>query len=651
MRSSVLWLCMVPTGAVAATDATFGGISSDGTKAFFNSADQLTGDDTDGQVDVYRRSDTTTTRISVGAINGNLGQNASFAGASADGNRVFFTTTEQLAGTDTDSSSDAYERFGSTTTQVSTGAINGNSPIAVTFERASADGLHVFFSTTEALVAGDADGSRDIYERFNGVITRISAGAINGNGAFDAAFAGSSSDGTHVFFTTSEPLVAADTDTRRDIYERFGGGTSLVSTGAQNANTSVDASFSKTSSNGLHVFFTTAAALETSDGDSRTDVYDRSAGATTQVSLGAINGNGSFDVEFGGISDDASVVVFETAEPLESGDTDSSRDVYKRVGGVTSGITTSRDGAFDANFEAVNSTGSRIAFTTAEPSCGTVDVDIETDVYTHQASGGTVCNSANGNGAFPVKFAAIGPSATLYTTQEAVASQDGDEATDLYVDNAVVSQGVINGNGGFPAKFAAISDDASRIFFTSFEQLVPQDVDDRSDVYLRSSGGTSLISIEVVPPVATITAGVADAGFTKDDTPVFEFTSSEPGSTFVCTVDGSGPAPCSSPKVLGSLTDGTHDFAVRATDPAGNSSGFIARTFTVDTISPDPVIDSGPPASHKGFDPDLHLLGRRAGHVRLSDRRRPVCRLQRGRCPHDRDARGRLAQLPAAGSR
>ena len=174
-----LWLCvavvgalalMVPTGAVAATDATFGGISSDGTKAFFNSADQLTGDDTDGQIDVYQRSDTTTTRISVGAINGNLGQNASFAGASADGNRVFFTTTEQLAGTDTDSSSDAYERFGSTTTQVSTGAINGNSPIAVTFEGASADGLHVFFSTTEALVAGDSDGSRDIYERFNGVI-------------------------------------------------------------------------------------------------------------------------------------------------------------------------------------------------------------------------------------------------------------------------------------------------------------------------------------------------------------------------------------------------------------------------------------------------------------------------------------------------
>ena len=319
-------------GAVAATDATFGGISSDGTKVFFNSADPLASNDTDGQIDVYQRSGTTTTRISVGAINGNLGHNASFVGASTDGSRVFFTTTEQLAATDTDNSADVYQRFGSTTTQVSSGSINGNSPIAANFEGASADGLHVFFSSTEALAAGDSDGSKDIYERFNGITTRVSSGAINGNGAFDATFAGASGDGAHVFFTTSEPLVSADTDTRRDIYERFSGATTLVSTGSQNANTNVDATFGKASTDGLHVFFTTAAALETTDTDARTDVYERTGGTTTQVSVGAINGNGSFDVEFGGISDDASVVVFETAEQLESGDTDSSRDVYKRAG-------------------------------------------------------------------------------------------------------------------------------------------------------------------------------------------------------------------------------------------------------------------------------------------------------------------------------
>ena len=57
------------------------------------------------------------------------------------------------------------------------------------------------------------------------------------------------------------------------------------------------------------------------------------------------------------------------------------------------------------------------------------------------------------------------------------------------------------------------------------------------------------------------------------------------------------------------------------------------------------------PGVHKGFDPDLHLLGRRAGHLRLPSRRRPVWRLHGGRCPHDRGALGRLAQLPAARAR
>ncbi len=42
-------------------------------------------------------------RISTGTINGNGAFGATFAGASADGTRVFFTTQEQLRTSDTDS--------------------------------------------------------------------------------------------------------------------------------------------------------------------------------------------------------------------------------------------------------------------------------------------------------------------------------------------------------------------------------------------------------------------------------------------------------------------------------------------------------------------------------------------------------------------
>ena len=96
-------------------------------------------------------------------------------------------------------------------------------------EGASNDGSKVFFQTEEKLVAGDTDGLFDVYRRKGGVTTRISAGEINGNGAFNATFAGASSDGSKVFFVTSEPLVPADTDGDQDVYRRKGGVTTLLS--------------------------------------------------------------------------------------------------------------------------------------------------------------------------------------------------------------------------------------------------------------------------------------------------------------------------------------------------------------------------------------------------------------------------------------
>ncbi len=89
------------------------------------------------------------------------------------------------------------------TTHISTGAINGNGPFDATFQGASADGTRVFFATPEQLVASDTDNAEDVYQRFNGVTTRISTGAINGNGAFGASFDGASADGTRVFFSTA----------------------------------------------------------------------------------------------------------------------------------------------------------------------------------------------------------------------------------------------------------------------------------------------------------------------------------------------------------------------------------------------------------------------------------------------------------------
>lgn len=72
----------------------------------------------------------------------------------------------------------------------------------------------------------------------------------------------------------------------------------------------------------------------------------------------------------------------------------------------------------------------------------------------------------------------------------------------------------------------------------------------------------------------------------------FEFTSTEPGSTFMCALDVIGTisrrfVPCASPKTYSNLGDGTHTFKVLAVDAAGNADPTpAARTWTVDTTGP-----------------------------------------------------------------
>ena len=102
-----------------------------------------------------------------------------------------------------------------------------------------------------------------------------------------------------------------------------------------------------------------------------------------------------------------------------------------------------------------------------------------------------------------------------------------------------------------------------------------------------------MFSVDTGPPSTTITSG--PAGLTRDDTPTFEFTSTEPGSTFECRVDSAAFAPCTSPRTTAALADGAHALDVRAIDRAGNVDGSAARrSFTVDTTPPETSITAGP---------------------------------------------------------
>ena len=87
---------------------------------------------------------------------------------------------------------------------------------------------------------------------------------------------------------------------------------------------------------------------------------------------------------------------------------------------------------------------------------------------------------------------------------------------------------------------------------------------------------------DITPPETTITSG--PSGSITGTSATFEFTSSEPGSTFQCHLlpVETAPTNCTSPKVYSGLTSDTeHTFSVWATDAPGNTAPSLAtRTFT-----------------------------------------------------------------------
>ncbi len=104
---------------------------------------------------------------------------------------------------------------------------------------------------------------------------------------------------------------------------------------------------------------------------------------------------------------------------------------------------------------------------------------------------------------------------------------------------------------------------------------------------------TRTITVDTAAPNTTI--DTAPTSPSNDNTATFAFSSSEAGSSFECRVDTAAFASCTTPFTTAALSDGTHTFEVRATDPAGNTDGTPAgRTLVIDTAAPSTTIDSAP---------------------------------------------------------
>ena len=519
------------TGGNGSLNAALTGASEDGSRVFVSTSEQLAATDTDAAQDIYMREGATTTHISQGQINGNGPNSVTFARASQNGSRVFFVTVEQLAATDTDGAPDVYMREGATTTQISQGQINGNGALLTTFASASQDGSRVFFSTNEQLAATDTDAAQDLYMREGATTTQISQGQINGNGAAAASFGGASQDGSRVFFLTGEQLAATDTDASTDLYMREGATTTQISQGQINGNGAFSASFLGASQNGSRVFFFTGEQLAATDTDSQPDIYMREGSTTTQITQGQIGGNGAFGPGFSGASQDGSRVFFPTSEQLAATDTDAAQDLYMREGATTTQISQGQingNGAVAASFGGASQNGSRVFFVTNEQLAAT-DTDSVSDLYMREGSTTTQITQGQigGNGAFGAGFAGASQdgSRVFFFTAEQLAATDTDAVHDIYVREGAtttqVTQGAVNGNGAIPISLvlsASSNADGSRFLFLTSEQLALSDTDVQTDVYQARIGSAPPAS----PTLSTSASANVTLGGQVSDTATLE---------------------------------------------------------------------------------------------------------------------------------
>ena len=90
-------------------------------------------------------------------------------------------------------------------------------------------------------------------------------------------------------------------------------------------------------------------------------------------------------------------------------------------------------------------------------------------------------------------------------------------------------------------------------------------------------------TVDTTGATTSIDSGPAAGSTITTDSATFGFSANETGSTFECSLDGAAFAACTSPQAYGGLADGSHTFAVRATDSVGNTGPVTTRTFTVDT--------------------------------------------------------------------
>ena len=580
------------------SDGTPAGVSSDGRYVLFTSrADWISSEDDNAVSNVFVRDLVTDATTLVSRASGSSGapaDGASIAGGiSADGTKAVFVS----AGTNLNpghTSAEVYVRNLTTnqTVQVSpldSNTAGGETLDGVTRARISADGTKVVFQTTAPIDPADSGFTQDAYVvNADGTgapvwMNRSSTGvAGNGESYADAI----SADGSRVVFDSSSSNIdPADNDPAGpDVYVRDLGTNQTILVSRANG-AAGDAGNSESrgggiSADGNRVAFSSFAANLVPGVVNAGQIYVRDIAAAT--TLLASRDDGPTGIETAGnpqaqpaISADGQRVAFAHTGSINGIPNPGSsppfqvyvRDLGTNLTTLVSHAAGNASSVADrsAQHAAISGNGDCVAFQSAASDIVPAFPGGSDFGNVYVATVARECPAVP-----PETSIASGPSGTIRnrTPVFTFTSNDGGATFECRLDGAAFTACAT------PFTAPAQADGPHTFFVRAVDPATHRD----------ASPASRTFAVDATPPDTSLASG--PSGTVADRAATFTFSATET-ATFACSLDGGAAVACTSPASYDGLADGSHTFAVGATDALGNSDASPAtRTWAVDKTGP-----------------------------------------------------------------
>jgi hypothetical protein len=357
---------------------------------------------------------------------------------SADGSRVFFTSPVEnrfSRNQETPINNQLYVRENGTTTVEASASQRApediNGPRGAEFAGASADGSVVFFTSraelTEDANTGSADNAANLYayDTNSGQLTDLSVDGNAGdlNGAAVLGMVSTSEDGAYVYYVAEGDLAGAAVSGKPNLYLHHNGTTTFIATLA-----TADAGdwaeltggpaghTARVTPDGVHLAFLSTNSLTGYDNTvaqgtscglnqfggplpaSCTEVFSYNAGSGV-LSCVSCNPSGVRPIGSSSLGDkvsnfyiarnfseDGSRLFFQSSDALVRHDSNGRQDVYEYEGGHVYPVSDVA-GSFDSIFMDASPTGDDVFIATADQLLPQ-DQDLRVDVYDARVSGG-----------------------------------------------------------------------------------------------------------------------------------------------------------------------------------------------------------------------------------------------------------------------